>query len=164
MTATYVDDTLLAGDESFQLLADQTKPQFQCKKLVWADCTFLGQQIGAHADGSFCVHQREYINRLKVIKSTGWNQFTSARANLLWLTHTRPDICCSVSTASQVTKEKFDTSEGEYGGKLKKVIKQLRVSGEKCVKYSKLDKDTLRIQCYLNASWANNEDGPSQMG
>lgn len=164
MTATYVDDTLQAGDESFQRLADQTEKRFQCKERAWDNFTFLGQQIETNGDGTFRVHQREYIEKLKLITPTSWTQFTSTRAKLMWLTHTRPDICCSVAKATQVTKEKFETSDGQYGKDLNKVVKALRSTAGKCLHYPKLDKTTLRIQCYSDASWANNEDGSSQMG
>lgn len=97
MTATYVDDTLQAGDESFQRLADQTESRLQCKKRVWDEFTCLRQQIETNDDGSFKVHQREYINRLRTITPTSWKDFTSTRAKMMWLTHTRPDICCSVA-------------------------------------------------------------------
>lgn len=124
----------------------------------------LGTADSNRTQWIFQVHQKEYINRLKQIKSTSWTQFTSMRAKLMWLTHTRPDICWSVAKACQVNKEKIENSEGEYGRDLNKVIKELHATAGKCLKYPTLDKDILRIQCYSDASWANNEDGSSQIG
>lgn len=77
---------------------------------------------------------------------------------------TRPNICCAVAQASQVTKERFEKDNGEYGKNLNKMVKELRKTASKFLCYPKLDKESLRIQCYSDAPWANNADESSQFG
>lgn len=107
----------------FSVWLIKREPSFSARKGYGIISHSSGQQIETNNDGPFRVHQREYINRIAAIKITAWNQFTSARAKLQWLTNDRPDICCSVAKACQVTKEMFERGDVEQGKNLNKVIR-----------------------------------------
>jgi hypothetical protein len=83
------------------------------------------------------------------------------RARLSWTTHNRPDIACSVSMAAQVTDITFEENHVKA---LNDVIKFLKATPNIFLRYSPLDRRTLRMVVYSDASLNNLVDNRSQLG
>lgn len=64
LTATYVDDTLQAGNQEFSDFAKQTESRFECKPRDYDSCTFVGKQIEKRGTG-FIIHMKRYISHFK---------------------------------------------------------------------------------------------------
>jgi Reverse transcriptase (RNA-dependent DNA polymerase) len=63
LCATYVDDTLQAGDQKFVELSELTQMRFQCRPREWNNVEFAGVEIEAK-ESEFVVHQQRYISKL----------------------------------------------------------------------------------------------------
>ena len=83
------------------------------------------------------------------------------RARLSWTTHTRPDIACSVSMAAQVTDTTF---EEKHVKELNDVIKFLKATPKIFLRSPPLDRHTLRMVVYSDASFNNLVENRSQLG
>jgi hypothetical protein len=124
---------------------------------------FAGMEIETCKSG-FIVHQREYISKLKPLsRSSDFAAFSSLRARLSWVTHSRPDVCCAVNQSAQVTQTRFDKEPATHISKLNKIIRHLR-SVDLPLKFGHLDKESLQLTVYSDASFANNDDLSSQLG
>jgi hypothetical protein len=163
MCATYVDECLHAGTDQYSKSAEKTELRFQCREREYDNVTFAGVEIKKSEDG-FVMNQRSYVNKLMFLnKKANFSDYRSMRAKLAWTTHTRPDVCCAVAQAAQVTVEVFDKEPEKYCADLNKVLKHLK-SCEVYLRFPKLDVETLRLQVYSDASYANNRDLSSQLG
>ena len=102
------------------------------------------------------------MDRLKYVPvASTFEDMCTVRAKLAWAAHTPPDISFSVSQLAQTTVSKFD----KYCLVLaNKIIKHLKSDPELALRYPKLDKSTLRILAYTDASFHDNEDLSSQLG
>jgi hypothetical protein len=94
-------------------------------------------------------------------KDCTFSDFMSKRAQLSWISHTRPEICCAVNMAAQVANSSFSD---EKISALNKVIKHLKSNTSQGLTYHKLEKDSLKIKVYADSSFANNDDLTSQLG
>lgn len=107
---------------------------------------------------------QEYVDKLE-LPAVNWKNFQSFRATLAWIVYCRPDICARVTKSAQVTAYQFlEDQDGKFqllADTLKQ--KQLRTFKYR-LKYPKLDKDSLFIRTYADASSGTNSDGTSQLG
>lgn len=85
-------------------------------------------------------------------------------AELAWNTHTCPDIAFLVAKAAQITQEVFTKDSREYIKRLNYVIEKLRKFPDLKLQVSTLDKNSLRLIIYSDATCANNFDETSQVG
>lgn len=108
------------------------------------------------------IHQKDYIEKLKFIDPKSWTQFRSLRAKLLWLTNTRPDIACAVAKATQLTAKTFTDSDA--GKQLNRSMSYLKETKTQATFYPQLDRDSLVIRSYADASFADDNDGSIQLG
>lgn len=102
----FVDDCLRGGDEAIQKLTEKTVQQFDAKPWQWDEFVFSGATVASSRGDDYCstLKQRDYITPLKSLPlSATYEQFASARASLACLAHTRPDLCCSINRAAQVS-------------------------------------------------------------
>ena len=110
----------------------------------------------------FELNQCSYIDQLQQIPSNAdFTIYRSARAKVSWICHTRPDICCAVNRACQVSELKF---QKRHIRSLNKLIRRIKNSKSMVLKYHKLDINSLHIRVYSDASFASNEDNSSQLG
>lgn len=108
------------------------------------------------------LHQTEYAKRLKVLPSDcSFKEYRSKRQKLQWLTHCRPDICCAVNKASQITERNFGKAAIEA---LNKVITHVHKTTERGILQEKLDLNSLHIRVYTDGSFADNDDLTTQLG
>lgn len=98
------------------------------------------------------------------MNSTDRRVFRSTRAKLQWVQFTRLDISCAVAKLTQVTDRMFPEDALTHVKALNHVIKHLKRTQDMAIKYPVLDRDTLRLKCYSDASYADNADGSSQLG
>jgi uncharacterized protein YjgD (DUF1641 family) len=75
--------------------------------------------------------------------------------------HTRPDICCGISLAAQVTTSSFNASAFKQ---LNLIIQYLQASKNIYLRYPKLDIESLQVVVYSDSSFANRLDKSSQLG
>jgi hypothetical protein len=163
MCATYVDECLHAGTDQYSKSAEKTELRFQCREREYGNVMFAGVEIRKSEDG-FVMNQRSYVDKLMFLNKTpNFSDYRSVQAKLDWTTHTRPDVFCAVAQAAQVTEEVFAKEPEKYCADLYKVLKH-RKSCEMDLRFPNLDAETLRLQVYSDASYANNRDISSQLG
>lgn len=161
LMATYVDDAVCTGDADFSKLTEKTSQMFETKPRSFDNLRFAGVYIDTCTDGSL-IHQKAYIERIKPLPpESGFDVLRSARAQISWLIHTRPDICCAINKLAQVTQDSFDASHIKSFNKLVRHVKKTKSQG---LKMQKLDYDSLHIRAYSDASFATNADLTSQLG
>ena len=158
----YVDDSFIGGNDDMQELTKLSLKKFDSKERVWDNFEFFGTSIKPHADGSFSVAQKEYVEKLKPIPmDASFSRFRSYRSVLAWIGYTRPDALCAINKAAQVTEKTFGTE------KLKAyncVIKRLKETDSRCLTFYPLKKDSFHLRVYTDASFAGNDDLSSQLG
>ena len=169
LLGSYVDDCLHGGDEEFQDLTEKTLQRFDSRPREWDNVEFLGVSIltrWTENDGinrrCFKLGQPEHLSKvLKVPLDISFHRFRSVRASFGWLSHSRPDVCCAVNRAAQVTQETFAKRHIE---ELYKAVLRVRSSMDLFLRYEPLDISTLHIRAYVDASFATNDDHSSQLG
>ena len=162
LCATCVDDALQAGNGKYREITKATLQKFKCRDREFDDVKFSGIEIDS-VDDEFRVHEQGYMKKVeKLSKDATFSDYRKMRARLAWLTHTRPDICCSVALSPQVTEERFNNDSSKY----LKAINAIHICSSEIpyLRYPKLQIDTLRLQTYSDASFASNEDLSSQLG
>jgi len=160
----YVDDCMMGGDRGFQQLTRATLTRFQGKPRMLDNAEFVGVRVSTlpGEPPTFGIDQHAYIDRLERLPANAsFSTFVSARASLAWLVHTRPDICCGVNMAAQVTEAFYDPAAVQA---LNTLITRAKKGRDVALSYPPLDRSTLRVRAYADASYANNRDGSSQIG
>eukprot|EP00168_Porphyra_purpurea_P011369 TRINITY_DN2896_c0_g1_i1.p1 TRINITY_DN2896_c0_g1~~TRINITY_DN2896_c0_g1_i1.p1 ORF type:complete len:816 (+),score=159.39 TRINITY_DN2896_c0_g1_i1:2887-5334(+) len=164
MLGSYVDDTFHGGNQRFMSLTEATLVQFQGRPRMLDKVDFVGVHITTvpGSPRSFNIDQGAYIDRLKLLPDdASFFKFTSVRASLAWLTHTRPDLCCGANIAAQVTEDVYGPAAVKA---LIALIRRAQKGRDMVLTYRPLDRSTLRIHAYADASYANNMDGSLQLG
>ena len=161
MSGSYVDDIIRCGTNKFEQSSQHmTASIFDTKKPERNSFTFTGLQV---KDGNYSksLSQSEFIGRLELLKpDCSFEDFRSTRAKLNWLTNTRPDIAFSVSRSSAVTSNTFQSN---HIRDINRVIKHLKKTKYRSLRFPKLDQDSLRITTHSDASFSNNDDNSSQI-
>lgn len=163
LLAAFVDDLLMAGNKAFQKKAEATLRRFEAKKRKYDKMQFVVVSIGTDPDNphSFTLDQPVYTDRLATLPSDAtFKVFTSARASLAWLAHTRPDLCCGIKKLGQVREEAYDA---EAVRDCNAMVRRAKGGRDLPLCYPPLDRSTLRMRAYADASFAGN-DLSSQMG
>ena len=164
LCATCVDDTLQAGDKEYQEMTKMTLEKFKCRERGFDNVQFSGVEIDSYPD-EFRVHQTRYAKKMKKLsKDVTFKEYQKLRAQLAWLTHTRPDISCAVALAAQVTEKMFKEDAQKKIKSLNNILSHLNTNHDLPLRFPKLDTDSLRLQVYSDASFATNADGSSQLG
>ena len=158
----YVDDVFLGGNVEMQRLTELTLKRFDSKKRVWDNIEFFGTSIQTEDGGLFSITQEQYIKRLKPIPmDASFQSFRSFRSVLAWIGYTRPDVLCAINKAAQVTEKTFGNDKIKS---FNSTIERLQGTSNWCLKFSPLQKDTLHLRVYTDASFAGNDDLSSQPG
>ena len=111
---------------------------------------------------TFTLDQTAYIASLTLFpKEASYERFTSVRAAVAWIGHTRPDPGCAINKAAQVSNA---TYEPRHVHALNKAIKVAQVAPGLALHYPPLDRTTLQLRAYADASFATNDDQSSQLG
>ena len=163
LAASYVDDVLLASTP--QALAEfkriSTK-RFDVDINSADALSYVGLQIVTAADGTRFVSQPKQISRLKLLPTTcSFTEYRSARASLAWLIQTRPDVACAISMSARITTSSFNIACIEA---YNSTVRYLRKTKDRRLQYPKLDPNSLRLACYVDAGHCNTSEGKSQLG
>jgi Reverse transcriptase (RNA-dependent DNA polymerase) len=111
MSGCYVDDVIRADTPEFLAASTRmTEAAFDTKAPETGSFQFLGLRTN-ETNGTRTLSQAQYASRLKLLPTTAeYSAHRSLRAQLAWVTRTRPDIACAVSQAGKVTPNSFDSS------------------------------------------------------
>lgn len=90
-----------------------------------------------------------------------FKEFTSMRARVAWMAHSRPDMSCGIIKMAQVAEQAFGPDAVRA---LNTVIKRAKAGDDLRLMYPALDRSTLRLRVYVDASFAGNADLSSQVG
>ena len=165
LLGSYVDDSLLCGDRTFQELTERTLQRFESRPRQWDDIGFLGVHVstkGTEKGREFLISQPENVEKVTLVPTDiSFERFRSIRASFGWFAHTRPDVCCAINRAAQVTQETFQKRHIE---ELNKAIKHVHSSLNLGLQYGSLDRGSLHLRCYADASFASKDDPFSQLG
>lgn len=164
LLAAYVDDILMAGNESFQKETELTLRRFEAKKRLYDKAEFVGVTVSTAAGPPrvFSLSQPVYADRLAPLpREATFKAFSSTRASAAWLAHTRPDLGCAVNKIAQVSEREFDSNSTRS---LNALIKKAKAGRDLALYYPMLDRQTLRLRVYADASFAGNADLSSQLG
>lgn len=110
IAGNYVDDNFLGGNEYFQKLTEKTLDTFESKPRQWDNVEFLGVKVTTDngVERRFLQSQADYIkNLLPAPLDATFGHFTSVRASLAWVAHSRPNLCCYINRAVQVTEASY---------------------------------------------------------
>eukprot|EP00170_Pyropia_yezoensis_P001807 contig_7709_g1811 len=93
--------------------------------------------------------------------TASFSEFASARASAAWLAKTRPDLCCGLNQAAQVSEANFLPTDVRA---LNAVVGKAKSRRDLVLNYRRLDRASLRLHVYADASFATNKDQSSQIG
>lgn len=157
----YVDDSLNAGTPLFEKLTAESLKRFDSKPRVFDHFEFFGSTITTTAPGEFLLSQKRYAGRLSfVAKDCEYAAFRRYRAMLSWLSNTRPDLCCMINRAAQVTNDTMCREKLTEFNKATNLARDDRVGG---LRYRKLG-EPLTLKAYADAAFATNYDLSSHIG
>ena len=92
-----------------------------------------------------------------------FSEFASVRMKLSWLGNTRPDLCLEISQLAQVTHEAFKEERKTHVKRVNRVIKMAQ-ENKYGLNIASLDKESLEVIGFSDASFAANADMSSQLG
>ena len=161
MTGIYVDDSLLCGNDEFLKASDKSLETFESREREMDNTLFAGVKVTT-VEAGFELSQKHYTKSLRILpKGCNFSDFRALLHKLAWLTHTRPEICCAVNMAAQVTDKSF----GEDGiTELNRVVTHVQKHPDQPLKNMRFASESLRIKVYADSSFANNRDNSSQIG
>ena len=163
LSGGYVDDLIRTGDEDFKELSKKTNERFDMAEDQKLPCSFTGFSLGFEKGRTIVQDQHEYLKKLEKLPLTAsFSQFRSMRMKLAWLANTRPDCLFEISQLAQVTEDMFNQKPKQILQRLNKAV-AFAVDNRVSLRIPKLDKSTLRVTGYSDASFANNADLSTQL-
>eukprot|EP00171_Calliarthron_tuberculosum_P022145 IDg22145t1 len=164
LSGGYVDDLLRAGTPSFREHMQITREKFDMGPDEAPPCAFSGFQLSQNSEGLLEQNQKLYITKLEALPlDASFSDFRSMRMRLAWLANTRPDCLFEISQLAQVTSERFHAEKTATLRRLNKATK-FAVDNYVALKIPKLDKHSLKVIGFSDASFANNYDLTTQLG
>lgn len=164
LSGTYVDDILRVGSEEFRMIASKTNNEFEMDDDKELPCTFTGFKLEKNEDGVLQLQQHDYLSQITVLpEDASFSDLASTRMKLAWLSHSRPDCLFEISQLTQITKDVFEQERRTLIRRTNKLIKYAK-QNELSLRFPKLDKNSLKIVGFSDASFAGNRDFSSQLG
>lgn len=161
MTGMYVDDGIHVGDGKFLQECNKKQEKFKSSEREMDRFKFAGIEV-RKTDEGILLHQTEHASRIKPLpKDCQFREYRSLRQRLHWFTHTRPDICCVVNKATQVTDKTFGNKAIHD---LNKVVNHVHKRESRGLLQKQLDEQSMNIRVYADSSLADNEDLTTQLG
>ena len=163
LTVLQVDDSYGFGSKDFLDKEENTKHNFICKPretLQEGECRdFNGFIIRSNSDGSHSLVQSKKLQAIG--KPLDSNDFISERAKVQYIGNcTRPDVCAAsqllAMPVSKLTDKHFKT--------MNNLVKRCNSTNEVGLNYVPLDKESLRLMLFTDASFANAPNYKSQLG
>lgn len=158
----YVDDSINAGNEAFQIHTFKSLDLFESKPSGWDHFNFYGLQISRSEGYTKSMSQPYYTKNFRATQINSiFETFPRDRALLTWLTHFRPHLCLMANRAAQATSKTFGPTKVR---ELNKSVCWAKRSEEKTFWYDKLYIKSLHLRTYSDAAFATNGDLSSQLG
>ena len=164
LSGAYVDDLLRASPPSFRAISEKTRERFQLGEDEELPVTLSGFTPSRDSDGPLEQNQRFYMKNLEALSpSSGFKEFRSMWMKLAWLANTRPDCQFEISQLAQVTGDRFDEDKRSV---IRRLNKATKYAIDNCVslKIPALDKASVSVAGFADASFANNQDISTQLG
>lgn len=147
----YADDSLNAGNESFEASTERTLNLFESKPCVYGNFDFFGTKISTTKMGEFFIGQKYNVYNLTNFPDTpSFEDFHRYRALVTWIGHTRPDLMCHAKRASQVSEKTFAK---EKTLELNCAIKRAKTTADFGLLFPNMNKDCLYMRVYADASF-----------
>jgi hypothetical protein len=122
---------------------------------------FIGLEI-YRTKRAIHVVMKEYISRMEFLpEDATFEQYSSLRACLLWVSHARPDAAAFASLCASDRKEHVDETTIRA---MNNVLAHLKDTVDLALSFPALDVESLHIVAYADASFANRRDKSSQLG
>ena len=161
----YVDDTIIAVHPSSMTTIERMQSRFMSRPIDWSKFNFVGTHVSTETygiDRVLTITQPQHMTEIRSIPvGTTFTEFRSIRARIAWLSHSRPDVSCSINRSAQVTDSTFGAGSIK---ELNKAIKYVLSTRNIGLSYPKLDTNSLHLRTYAEASFASNHDLTSQLG
>lgn len=112
----------------------------------------------------FGVSQDIHINKLKLFSTTSINHdaFSSIRGQLLYIALM---TCYNVIyRVSQLCPVKYKSANQNYIKILSETVQHFKDTMDIKLNYPKMDKDSLKLYCFVDSGHNTNEDNTSQIG
>ena len=160
LMGNYVDDGCLAGNGKMEALTEKTLHRFEWKPCVWDNLECFGTTVTNIGPRLFSLGQESYTKQLHLVPAdASFEYFRSFRAKFAWIGHTRPDLCCAINKATEVTPRTFGK---EKISEINKAINYIKKTASTRLIYGPLEKNSLRLRVDTDASFAKNDDLSSQ--
>ncbi|OSX79162.1 hypothetical protein BU14_0085s0013 [Porphyra umbilicalis] len=164
LLGTFVDDCFLGGNAAFQAATESTLRVFEAKPRQMDNMEFVGVRVTSTlaTPRNFTLDQTQYATTLEPLPlDAPYERFTSERAAVARLEHTRPDLCCAINKAAQFNEASY---QPRHVRALNATLKAARARQGLNLRYPPLDTTSLRLRAYADASFATNDDHSSQLG
>lgn len=167
-----VDDSTIIGTKEFQEFEEQKSSRFPNKGGVYVD-SVPREQNGAMVkrttvDGEelYCLSQEKYLKNLREIESScperEYRELRSLNATAAFVAHgSRPDILIHVALFSQITARNYTNADRI---RFNKFARDCRESEARTLTFVGLDLSSMHLAVFVDASFASNYDGSSQLG
>ena len=155
LSGMYVDDGTHAGNKEFEKDNERIEKRFHSKPREFDNFKFSGITVETTAEG-IRLHQSEYAKSIRPLPlDASFSQFRGLRQQLMWLSHSRPDIICAVNRSTQVTTSSFSATSIR---EINKIVAFIRRFPDRGLLQQKLDISTTHMRVYADSSFANNDD------
>ena len=164
MNRSYVDDLLRAGTFKLRSQCERTHAKFETTGDERLPITFAGFRISADNHNLFTIDQYFYLPKLEQLDvSIGFPESRSMRMKIAWLANTRPDMQFEISQLAQITEERFYSNSSGFVKRMNQLVRYAH-DNVAHLKFPKLKQESLRIDGFSEAAYANNHDITSQLG
>lgn len=107
LISTHVGDALSTGNKEFENIFQPKK--IDTKPRTYNNPTFADVTINKNPDGSRIIYQHKYANKIPLFsKDCTFKQFRFRRHDLVWLTHTQPDLSFQGAIRAEETEQLFE--------------------------------------------------------
>lgn len=93
-----------------------------------------------------------------------FEKFLSLHAHLSWTANLRPDMKCGVALLTQITEERFKDSKTKFINNNNNIGINLKIYSHNILSFLKLDKTSVKIPDYADASFATDYEKSSSLG
>jgi hypothetical protein len=162
MTVLQVDDSLGHGTKDFLNEEERASKEFigKPRKILaaGASVTFNGCDIRKDTDGGFLITQGDKLRSLAAPSNE--DQAVRTRASIQYIAAcSRPDL----SSCSQLLSTKVINPDTQTIKELTKIVSWCHESADLGLRFVQLDKDSVRIALFADASFANSDSYGSQI-
>ena len=163
VVAAQVDDVFGHGDTAFLEMEEKQSTHFECKprKELHAgdEAFFNGCRISVSKNGTYSVDQSRKLRNLRA--PTSQKDLVRVRALVQYnASCIRPDLCAG----AQLLSTGVSNPNADAYRRIEKLVCRCQNTSQVGLKFVNLDKESLRLQLFTDASFANANKRKSQLG